>query len=195
MTRPDPPSARSGRPRRFVRPALGLLLILTTLWFVAAYFLFYNPSVQQPERADAVVVLGGASAERLPEGKRLVEEGYAPLLVLSSTGLPGNSDADQLCGLPAPSRICFSPEPLTTRGEARSVARLAQDYGWEKVLVVTSRYHAVRSLTNLQQCSDAAFLMVPTAPDLGPVEWFFRFVEESVGLAAAQLRPACASPI
>ncbi|WP_081738006.1 ElyC/SanA/YdcF family protein [Arthrobacter sp. H41] len=51
-----------------------------------------------------------------------------------------------MCGLPASSRICFTPEPLTTRGEARSGSRLAQDNGWEKVIVVTSRYHSSRAL-------------------------------------------------
>jgi hypothetical protein len=37
--------------------------------------------------------------------------------------------------------------------------------------------------------------MVPSDPDLSPGQWLGRFVEETGGLAAAVLRPACASRI
>jgi uncharacterized SAM-binding protein YcdF (DUF218 family) len=37
------------------------------------------------------------------------------------------------------------PDPYTTRGEARAVARLADEHGWRSVVVVTSRYHVPRA--------------------------------------------------
>ncbi len=178
--------------RRATIPLVGIVLA----WLVAAYPLFHSPPLGEPSRVDAVIVLAGAALERLPEGERLVQEGYAPLLVLSSTGLPGNAATDQLCrtGGNVPT-LCFSPDPLTTRGEARAIARLARDHGWDEVLVVTSRYHALRALTHLRQCSSASVGMVGTAPDVTAVRWMGHAVEETVGLAAAWMRPACGSAI
>ena len=37
------------------------------------------------------------------------------------------------------------PEPPTTRGEARQVARLADERDWRAILVVTSAYHVLRA--------------------------------------------------
>ncbi|MBP3035910.1 YdcF family protein [Arthrobacter sp. zg-ZUI100] len=90
---------------------------------------------------------------------------------------------------------CFFPEPLTTRGEARAIARLAADNGWENLIVVTSRYHLLRAETNLSQCTTAELTMVGSDPELSPMQWLGRFAEETGGLAAAALRPACANPV
>jgi uncharacterized SAM-binding protein YcdF (DUF218 family) len=166
------------------------------IWIVASYPLFLAPPLGEPSPADAIVVLGGASRERLPEGERLLAEGFAPLLVLSKTGLPGNAAADRLCENPGDLPIvCFSPDPLTTRGEARAIARLARDEGWDDVLVVTSNYHALRSLTHVRQCSSAEVGMVGTEPDVGVLRWLAHAIEETVGLAAAMARPACRSTV
>ena len=37
------------------------------------------------------------------------------------------------------------PDPPSTRGEAREVARLAGEHGWRRILVVTSTYHVPRA--------------------------------------------------
>ncbi len=182
--------------RAFLRRAALAAFVAVLMWIVASYPLFYAPPLAEPARADAIVVLGGASRERLPEGERLLAEGLAPVLVLSNTGLPGNAAADRLCEDPGELPIvCFSPDPLTTRGEARAIARLARDEGWDHVLVVTSNYHALRSLMHLGQCSSARVGMAGTVPDLGWVRWWGHALEETVGLAAAMARPACSSPV
>ena len=167
------------------------------VWLFVAAVLFGFPAVQPPPRsADAVVVLAGASNERLDVGRRLWWEGRAPVLVLSTTGTAGNRPADRLCEHGTnPAVVCFSPEPMTTRGEARAVARLAAERGWDELIVVTSRYHVVRAGTNLEQCSTARITMAASEPDLGPAQWLSRFAEESAGTAAALLRPACARPL
>lgn len=166
------------------------------VWLLSSFALFYNPPLAEPQHADAVVVLGGASSERLPVGRELVSDGLAPVLVLSHTDTPGNADADELCQRPESERIiCFRPDPVTTRGEARAIARLAENNGWETMLVVTSRYHAVRSHQHLGQCSNAHLIMVASDPELGVLEWFRRFAEEGAGLLGGAVRPVCASRI
>lgn len=186
---------------RWLQRSTAALVALTCIWLLACYSLFINPPVFGPDyvagvNADAVVVLGGDSSERLPLAEELVAAGHAPILAISRTDTPGNVDADRLCKRPAhASRVCFEPSPLTTRGEARAVARLAADRDWDTVLVVTSDYHALRAFTNLRQCSDTELVMVPSTPDHGLLGWLPRFVEETAALAATHLRPVCANRI
>ena len=195
---------RRGVPRS-VDLAVGALGSALLIWLFAAANLFYYPQVSEPEKADAVVVLAGAAAERLPVGRELVAGNYAPELALSYTDTPGNRITDLYCDYNAGDTIsedpasaavtCFFPEPLTTRGEARAIARLAADNGWDTLIVVTSRYHLLRAETNISQCTTAELTMVGSDPELSPRQWLGRFVEETGGLAAAALRPACANPI
>lgn len=186
---------------QWLQRSTAVVVALTCIWLLACYSLFINPPVYGPDYvasigADAVVVLGGNSSERLPLAEELVSAGHAPVLAISRTDTPGNVDADRLCRRPTHvSRVCFEPDPLTTRGEARAFARLAADQNWETVLVVTSDYHALRAFTNLRQCSNTRMVMVPSTPDHGLVGWLPRFVEETAALAATHLRPVCANQI
>lgn len=184
-----------GVPRSVDLAVTGVVSALL-IWLFAAANLFYYPQLSEPAKADAIVVLAGAASERLPVGRNLADDGYAPELVLSTTDTPGNRITDLYCDYySSPTLTCFLPEPLTTRGEARAVARLAADNGWDSLIVVTSRYHLLRAETNISQCSTAELTMVPSEPELSPRQWLDRFVEETGGLAAAALRPACASRI
>ena len=200
---------RHGFPR-IVQVMTATILSAVLIWLFTAVNLFYYPQVSEPGQADAVVVLAGAAAERFPVGRALVRAGHAPELALSTTDTPGNLVTDLYCDYMARDTIgdddgsglagttgsamvtCFIPTPLTTRGEARAVARLAADNGWESLIVVTSRYHLLRAETNISQCTTAKITMVASEPELSPTAWLGRFVEETGGLAAALLRPACA---
>lgn len=190
------PFLRPARPLRLLAALGATVLSVLMVWLLVAVNLFYYPQAAQPAKADAVVVLAGAASERLPVGQRLVREGHAPVLVLSTTGTPGNANMDFVCRyFTNPAIECFTPSPLSTRAEARSIARLAADNGWDNIIVVTSKYHLVRAQANIEQCSDAHITMVASEPDLGPAQWMGRFTEETGGLLAAFLRPACASRI
>ncbi|MCQ2000422.1 YdcF family protein [Arthrobacter zhaoxinii] len=183
---------------RLLRHSTTAAACLFAVWLLVASILFVYPSASaaDPARADAVVVLAGAGSERLPVGLDLVKQGYAPVLALSATFTPGNIRTDAVCtGNRNPLIVCFNPEPMTTRGEARAVARLAKDRGWTDIIVVTSRYHVTRAELNLEQCSSVNVTMVESQPDLGPGDWLGRFVEETGGVAAGLVRPACANPI
>ncbi|MFZ3452667.1 ElyC/SanA/YdcF family protein [Arthrobacter sp. 7Tela_A1] len=188
---------RRTRSLRLLAALTGAALSALLVWLLVAMNLFYFPHTEDlPARADAVIVLAGAASERLPVGQALVREGQAPVLVLSTTDTPGNANMDLVCNYSTnPAIKCFAPSPLSTRAEARSIARLAADNGWEDIVVVTSKYHVVRAQANIKQCTNARVTMVGSEPDLGPVQWLGRFTEETGGVAAAFVRPACASPI
>ena len=55
---------------------------------------------------------------------------------------------------------CFVPDPPTTKGEGRELRRLAAQYGWRTVIVVTFRPHISRARFILEQCFDGDLVMV-----------------------------------
>lgn len=137
-----------------------LFLATFTLWLV------WNPEIDEPQSSDAVMVLA-ASKERRAEGRRLASMGYSENLVQSVSSKmdeaieageieivpPGEGDAEitdkdlESCDLSYPTynAFCVFPDPDTTIGEAMGFATLAQEQGWESVLIVTEKSHAYRA--------------------------------------------------
>ena len=101
------------------------------------------PTVDLPRSADAIVSLDGDRPRRLRRAVELAAQGVAPTLVV----VRGEAVAPELLtarGLPF-EVLSVVPEPSTTRGEARAVARLASERDWRRILVVTSSYHIPRA--------------------------------------------------
>lgn len=122
-------------------------------------------------RADAIVVLGGRP-NRVPVGRRLLEEGVAPeLLVFNATG-EGDGDT-----------IYVRPDPYTTRGEARAVARIGRERGWRSVVVVTSSYHVRRARLIFRRAWEGELEMVAAPP--APWRLPYDLLSEAVKLAVA----------
>jgi uncharacterized SAM-binding protein YcdF (DUF218 family) len=100
--------------------------------------------------ADAIVSLDGDRPRRLRKAVELAAAGAAPTLVV----VRAEAVAPELLvagSLPF-ELLSVVPEPATTRGEARAVARLAVERGWRRVLVVTSTYHVPRARLIFQRC-------------------------------------------
>lgn len=193
------PAARKPPRSTFFRVSVALLLVLL-ISFLAAFQLFYNVHTPTPTQADAVVMLGGASKERLQDALKVQAELDAPYLVLSNTDTKGNASADQYCDTHSsetvdPQVICFMPSSMDTRGEADVIGKLATEYGWKSIVVVTSKYHVVRAERLMNQCTPSKVQMVATDPKLSPWQWLRRFVIESTGLLTVFLSPECDSPI
>jgi uncharacterized SAM-binding protein YcdF (DUF218 family) len=137
-----------------------LLLVVGALlaaWLLVCLFLFVWPRVDAPPaHADAVVVLSGARDLRLDPALRLVGRRVAPVLAISGAGRdPLWRKAHRLCAAGRVGRtrvVCFMPVPFSTRGEARTVARLARARGWTRVVVVTSTFHVTRARLLFRRC-------------------------------------------
>ena len=130
---------------------------------------------ESPRRADAVVVLGAGaydaevltpdSAYRLVRGIQLWRQGYAPVLILSggghrqmaSTDAKAMASAAQSLGVPA-EVLLLDPLPSSTREQALSVARIAQQRGMVSVLLVTSPLASRRAT---QAFRHAGLVVVP----------------------------------
>lgn len=139
---------------RWLLIALGLLAVA---WVAATVRLLFVPTEDEVGKADAVVVLAGSKHERLDRGLELVRGDAAPVLVISDGFDPQLPRANTLCrnGGDGFTVACFTPDPDSTRGEARKVAELARKHGWERVLLVTSRFHVTRARMLFDRCLDA----------------------------------------
>ena len=137
------------------RLVLVLVVLLVAAWAaVVARFVLW-PAQDEPRPADAVVVLAGDHL-RLGKALELMTRRVAATLVISDGLAPGWRQANRLCRGGARFRVvCFRPEPYSTRGEARTVARMAAARGWRSVVVVTSTYHVTRARLLFDRCVDA----------------------------------------
>jgi uncharacterized SAM-binding protein YcdF (DUF218 family) len=133
------------------------------------------------ERADLIVVLGGAAAyrERAQHAARLFNEGRAPLVVLTDDRTrAGWSQAEQTnppfvrlaraelrrAGVPEAS-VEILPRPVaSTYEEAALVCEFAAARGARSVLVVTSAYHSRRALWTFRRAARGRPLAVGLSP-------------------------------
>jgi uncharacterized SAM-binding protein YcdF (DUF218 family) len=176
-TRPTPGGRKPARPaaggRKPARPAAGgrkparlrrrvfaaLVAVVVAFGLVTARILVW-PATGAPARVDAIVMLAGPG-DRLPVALELAREHRAPVLVVSQ-GWQGYGGP---CPTPVPGvkLICFDPDPPTTRGEAETLGRLAKQYGWTSVLLVTTRTQDTRARIIAGRCFTGS-LYVDTAP-------------------------------
>ena len=171
------------------RPLLLIALTLVAALAVASAPLFILYDDDRVAKADVVIVLAGEK-RRLPVALELVERGVAPLLVISDGLDPRWTQANRLCRFGDPEKIvCVRPEPYSTRGEARLVARLGRERGWDSIVVVTSRFHLFRARTLFERCFDGELALVG-APNPG-LRLPLAIVFEWTKLAVATVRRDC----
>lgn len=151
---------------------------LVAAWLVACLVLFVWPPAETgaPAHADAVVMLSG-DRERLPTAERLIREGVAPVLVVSSVSrTPDWRAASQVCTAGTyhgATVLCPTAEPYSTRGEAETFSRLARQQGWHSLVVVSSTYHLTRASVLFHRCfaGRLSFAGAPSAWWYLPYDW------------------------
>lgn len=161
---------------------------LLLVWVIAGFFLFVNPVVDPAKESDAVIVLAPAAATgRLDYALDLMSEGYSATLVVSAP-----DDESGICGAHRPYRIvCFSPEPVTTQGEARAIRDLSEKNGWRRITVVTDDSHVTRARILIARCYSQELNMSAFRRQLTLSGWSFRFLYESAALVNVVFHPAC----
>ena len=131
------------------------LLILILL--AALYLALRGPHwlvADQPEKADAILVLAGETEARPSLGLQLLSQGYAARLVLDVSADEqiyqwklSDLAGKYLQSLPQANSASACPiHGLSTREEARDSAPCLQRLGARNVLIVTSDYHTGRAL-------------------------------------------------
>jgi uncharacterized SAM-binding protein YcdF (DUF218 family) len=139
-----------------------LLLLVALALYGAGVVLFLMRGDDEPVgRADAVVVLAGGES-RLPAALELARDGVAPVLVVSDDVSGKDPARTAFCRdgkVETVELLCRTASPYSTRGEARLVAALAERRGWDRIVVVTSRYHLFRAERLFRRCTDAELVM------------------------------------
>jgi hypothetical protein len=144
--------AQAERRARFgwVRTAVVVCATAVALLTVVTARVFVWPDLQPlPVRADAVVELAGpGDDDRDRVALDLARDQKAPVLV-QSTVVGDNACLPPVAGVRL---VCFHPDPLTTRGEARYIAALAAREHWHSVILVATPDQAWRARLRVSRC-------------------------------------------
>src|SRR4051812_13452260 len=128
-----------------------LIALALVLFFTSGHFLIIN----RPQHADAIVVLAGETDRRPALGLQLLQQGYAPRMILD---VPANAKiydetmlqiAQQYVReLPQAQSVIICPiYGLSTKAESQDVSQCLKTLGVHSMLVVTSDYHTRRALS------------------------------------------------
>ncbi|UGT58318.1 YdcF family protein [Nocardia asteroides] len=162
---------------------LGALLLTALIVAVALWPVYVRPRTDEPVRADAILVLGGAHDGREELGLQLAAAGYAPRVLISNP-YERSPLVNRIChGGYSFEVVCFDPSPRTTLGEGRELARLG--VGWTRVIVVTFTPHISRSRYILGKCWPGELLFADPKPHLSPARWAWDYAYQSAGYVKA----------
>lgn len=159
---------RRSRARRVLRLLALFLLVWPALAWCAALALVTQAP---PDKADAIVVLGGAATyvERARHAASLFRQKRAPLIILTNDGMPGGwshekqrtvyfieraTDELLLAGVPAGSIEALTAPASGTYEEAAVLRDYAAAHNLKSLLVVTSAYHSRRAKWTWHQVFD-----------------------------------------
>jgi len=158
------------RGRRFgaILAALGGAVIFAALVFILGFAAFFAGTMRiaQPpaqQNADAIIVLTGGRA-RLETGFALLKAGRGQRLLISGVSplMRGRHNVARILGAdPALLECCVDLgwEALNTSGNAAESAAWTAKRGYSRLLVVTNRYHMLRSLAELRHTMPNAQLL------------------------------------
>jgi uncharacterized SAM-binding protein YcdF (DUF218 family) len=127
-----------------------LVVVIVIAFCAVTAQLFVWPSSGMPARVDAIVVIGGLG-DRVDYGMQLAREDKASYLVFSK-GLGWIPPGICTESVGSAKVVCFQPNPDTTQGEAEGTARLAKQYGWRSIDLVTTRDQAWRARLWFGRC-------------------------------------------
>lgn len=130
---------------------------------------------EPPEKADIIVVLGGDyPGNRLIKAMQLVQQGYAPRILISGPlmiyGVHERDLAVQYAlahGMQSDQVIPFVGAELSTSEEASDIVPRLRQMGIHKYLIVTSTYHTGRSHRLFRRVAPDLEMRTVAAPSRG----------------------------
>lgn len=171
--------------------SVGAFVVVAAL--VAATIVYVFPASDEVEHANAVIVLGPATPDRVALGQQLVDEGRVDRMIISA-GRPGWAyDKASIPECRDRTADCFMPVPATTAGEALKIAEIAERDSWTSVAVVTATPHVARARTIFESCSGIAVDVVAPPAVLEPAGWLYEFAYQTGGYAKFAI-VGCAQP-
>ena len=182
---PDSSATPRRKPRSWRRRARRFLIVFVVLLAVfctATARLYIWPTTGMPARVDAIVVPGGPG-QRVRAAERLAGQGRARYLVISQ----GQYVPPDLCGTHIDTAlvICFQPSPATTQGEAEAAARLAEQYDWHSIVLLTTPDQTWRAELRFRRCYSGSIYGVTTPLPLSM--WPLQIAYQWAATAKAEL--------
>jgi uncharacterized SAM-binding protein YcdF (DUF218 family) len=186
--------------RRWLTAAQASILVVIVIAVdvaVSGFLVFANARIDDLRQADAIIVLGGEHDGREDYGISLAREGWAPTVVISNPYDDWDPVMKRVCRPAADVEvICARPDPLTTRGEAVLMQRLALERNWSTIIVVSWRYHLPRARLVFDQCfsdrpGSTVMVAVPRRYRYSLFRWEFVFAYQWAGLAKALAQGEC----
>jgi uncharacterized SAM-binding protein YcdF (DUF218 family) len=173
---------------RKLKLVLALAVLAGSLWVGRNYMLTsvgsYLVEVQEPQKADLIVVLGGdTSGSRAMKGCELLKSGFADRLWLSGSMEVFGKTESTLAAEFLTSQGCTVDKvtPLqnrvdSTRDESIVIGKLMREQGIRKYLLVTSNYHTRRSGKVFREMSPELEAVVVSADNSDfPVGQWWKF--------------------
>jgi uncharacterized SAM-binding protein YcdF (DUF218 family) len=193
-TQATPPT----RKKRLFFRSFAVIATLAIFWAVAGIFLYVAPPADEPQHADVLFVLGPPD-KRISYAEQLMQQGYAPTLAVSSPIDQYGRFEASICGAQRSYRvICFSPDPVTTQGEARALKNLSDEYGWKSANVLTAQFHVTRARVIVDRCYKGDLHMVADRMDLPLVSltdptysWAYQYLYQTAAFVKVALHPEC----
>lgn len=145
------------------------LLVLTLIAVVALGLLCWQVithlvCAEKPQKADAIVLLGGSAEERAPWAAELYREGYAHKVLVTGSQFDRehNGSVLQRCGVPAKD-ILYEDQSTSTKTNAINTEEMLKQHGMQRIILVTSWYHSARSYRTFKKfLSGETIICVPT---------------------------------
>jgi uncharacterized SAM-binding protein YcdF (DUF218 family) len=127
-------------------------------------------------QADALVIMGGDSSQRLIPGNELFKQGIAPELWYTGGSTPEYWTENRAVTMGVPRDVIFHLVGTSTWEETEQIARTLEARNFDSVLIVTSWYHIRRTLCVLDhhlQGSEVQVYYLPVGyEEYGPENWW-----------------------
>jgi len=130
-------------------------IIFLSILVAISFYLFNLHNIlvasDNPEKADAILILSGGSVNRESEGARLFHEGYSDKIILTGAIRPsGELSSDimkaNLIKLGVPEEVIYSYKYVTsTREEALKSIDILNHLNVKKLILVTNKSHSARA--------------------------------------------------
>lgn len=181
------------RTRRALLLTGATVLVVGVTWLGLCIRYIAHPRTDPVVHVDAMDVIGPVET-RWPEALARADEGVAPAF-LATRSIDGSGHAffPPNCGEQRNGYVvtCVTPEPYTTRGEARLLAQQVREHGWTHVAVFTSTAHAARTRMLMERCVPAQISIWAYPQHLSVRAWLGEFVYQSGAWVKAELLRSC----
>lgn len=167
-----------------MRRVLVSIVAVVALAVLAGLPLYVFPASDEPREVDVVFVIGPATPSRLELARQLiVDEKISDTLLISvpATGVRSAGRWSKCVKDPVVFDVlCEHSEPFTTQGEARTLARLADEHGWDSAAVITFTPHVTRTRLIMERCFPGERLDVIRDPaPLRPEDWVWHYLYQT----------------